>query len=82
MIEPCPCNGCTERFLACSGKCPKDARGEYGYQAWKDQYHAQQKHLEESRYRLNIPISHAREKSQRHYAKYGAGGRKYGKGGL
>jgi hypothetical protein len=31
---------------------------------------------------LNIPISHAREKSQRHYAKYGAGGRKYGKGGL
>lgn len=30
-----PCNGCTERFLACSDRCPKDARGEYGYKAWK-----------------------------------------------
>jgi hypothetical protein len=27
--------GCTERFTACSGKCPKDERGEYGYNAWK-----------------------------------------------
>lgn len=31
-----PCDGCTERFLACSDKCPKDARGEYGYNAWKE----------------------------------------------
>lgn len=30
-----PCTGCTERFLACSDKCPKDARGERGYKAWK-----------------------------------------------
>ena len=30
-----PCKDCTERFSACSGKCPKDARGEYGYGAWK-----------------------------------------------
>ena len=30
-----PCNGCTERFLACSDRCPKDARGEFGYKAWK-----------------------------------------------
>lgn len=30
-----PCKGCEERFLACSDKCPKDARGEYGYMAWK-----------------------------------------------
>ena len=30
-----PCNGCTERFTACSDNCPKDARGEYGYKAWK-----------------------------------------------
>lgn len=30
-----PCNGCTERFTACSDRCPKDARGEYGYKAWK-----------------------------------------------
>ena len=29
-----PCYGCTERFEACWGKCPKDARGERGYEAW------------------------------------------------
>ena len=29
-----PCYGCTERFPACSGNCPKDLRGEYGYKAW------------------------------------------------
>jgi hypothetical protein len=29
-----PCDGCTERFIACSHKCPKDARGEFGYNAW------------------------------------------------
>lgn len=32
--EMSPCNGCTERFPACHGKCPKDERGEPGYQAW------------------------------------------------
>ena len=30
-----PCKGCTERFTACSDRCPKDARGEYGHKAWK-----------------------------------------------
>ena len=30
-----PCKDCSERFTACSDKCPKDARGEYGYLAWK-----------------------------------------------
>lgn len=30
-----PCKDCGERFTACWGKCPKDARGEYGYDAWK-----------------------------------------------
>jgi hypothetical protein len=33
--DDCPCHGCTERFLACSDRCPKDERGEYGYKAWK-----------------------------------------------
>ena len=32
-----PCDGCTERFIACSDKCPKDARGEFGYKAWREQ---------------------------------------------
>ena len=30
-----PCTGCGERHTACHDKCPKDARGEYGYYAWK-----------------------------------------------
>jgi hypothetical protein len=30
-----PCKNCEERFTACWGKCPKDARGEYGYVRWK-----------------------------------------------
>ena len=30
-----PCTGCTERYPACHDKCPKDNRGEYGYQAWR-----------------------------------------------
>ena len=30
-----PCTNCTEKFTACHGKCPKDQRGEYGYDAWK-----------------------------------------------
>jgi hypothetical protein len=33
--EISPCKDCTERFHACSDKCPKDKRGEYGYMAWK-----------------------------------------------
>ena len=30
-----PCRDCTEKFEACHGRCPKDARGEFGYAAWK-----------------------------------------------
>lgn len=37
-----PCKGCTERFSACSDKCPKDKRGEYGYKAWLADIHKQQ----------------------------------------
>ena len=33
--DDCPCKGCTERFVACSDKCPKDERGESGYKAWR-----------------------------------------------
>lgn len=32
--DPSPCRDCTERFTACSDKCPKEARGEYGYDSW------------------------------------------------
>ena len=30
-----PCRDCTERFIACSDRCPKDERGEYGRKAYK-----------------------------------------------
>lgn len=30
-----PCKDCPERFTACSDRCPKDERGEYGHKAWK-----------------------------------------------
>lgn len=33
--EKSPCKECAERSIACSDHCPKDARGEYGYNAWK-----------------------------------------------
>lgn len=36
-----PCYGCTEREIACSGNCPKDRRGEYGYKAYIADVHAQ-----------------------------------------
>lgn len=30
-----PCYKCPERFLTCSDNCPIDARGGFGYKAWK-----------------------------------------------
>ena len=30
-----PCKGCEEKFAACHDRCPKDARGEYGFGAWR-----------------------------------------------
>lgn len=36
--EEAPCKGCPERFPACSDHCPKDARGEFGYKAWKARF--------------------------------------------
>lgn len=30
-----PCCDCSEKFIACHDHCPKDARGEFGYKAWK-----------------------------------------------
>ena len=30
-----PCKECTEKFLGCHDRCPKDQRGEPGYKAFK-----------------------------------------------
>ena len=35
--DPSPCKGCTERFTACADRCPIDARGGYGINAWHEQ---------------------------------------------
>ena len=35
--EKSPCRDCAERFPACHDHCPKDARGEFGYMAWKNE---------------------------------------------
>jgi hypothetical protein len=42
-----PCDGCTERFTACWGNCPKDKRGEYGYNAWTDDMNQVKKNRKE-----------------------------------
>ena len=78
MIEPCPCNGCTERFIACSDRCPKDARGEFGYKAWKARHQAEQKHLEANKNRYQPLWSAAREKNYRSNTAFGGYVRKTG----
>ena len=60
-VKTCPCGNCPERFLACSDKCPKDARGEFGYKAWADRCNAEKKHFKENKYRFSIPSSEARD---------------------
>ena len=47
----CPCRGCTERFTACSDRCPKDERGEYGYKAWVSDYRKQEAAIKEHKRR-------------------------------
>ena len=42
-----PCKDCPERSRACSDNCPKDARGEYGYKAWKADWQKQQALIKE-----------------------------------
>ena len=78
MIDPCPCNGCTERFIACSGRCPIDARGSYGYAAWKAQHTAEQKHLADNKYRFTTPHSVALDKYYDKLRKQGMKGHKGG----
>lgn len=48
-MKDSPCNGCTERFTACSDKCPKDKRGEYGHEAWVAEVRAEEAKKKEMR---------------------------------
>lgn len=61
MREVAPCKDCADRHLACHDSCEK-------YKAWKERYHAQQKHFEENRYRMEVPMSPARAKAIRNYS--------------
>ena len=67
-----PCKDCPERFLACSDKCPKDARGEYGYKAWKAEY--QKEKAVEKEYKLLMREDYMRseehQNDQRQFARH------------
>ena len=52
--EPCPCIDCKERFTACSARCPKDERGEFGHQAWSDEIKRVKKVKQEHLNRTNV----------------------------
>ena len=62
MSKLSPCYNCSERFLACSDRCPKDARGEYGYKAWREYEEAKKKYLKDTNNRWAIVGSEARDK--------------------
>ena len=66
MSKGCPCKDCAERFLACSDKCPKDARGEYGYKAWKAEMTAMKNAL---RMQKSIAWTAAKRRSKWAYIK-------------
>lgn len=66
MSEKCPCKGCTERFIACSGRCPKDARGEYGYETWKAELDAMKN---ASKLQKSIALTASKRRSKWAYAK-------------
>lgn len=73
-----PCNGCTERFTACSDRCPKDARGEYGYKAWKAEIRKQkaaEKEFNKRRYE-DYMHSEQREAEQMRFARHKNGMRR------
>lgn len=69
MSKHSPCHNCPERFLACSDRCPKDARGEYGYKAWREHEEAEKKHLKDTGNRWAILGSEARDKIRYSYSK-------------
>lgn len=72
MTEVSPCKDCAERHEACWGSCEK-------YSAWKARCQAEKQHLEDNKYRFNIPMTDARQKRDTHYIKHPVTGYKGGK---
>lgn len=60
MKEVAPCKDCADRHLACHDSCEK-------YKEWRDRYHAQQKHYEDNRFRMNVPMTESRSKALRNF---------------
>ena len=58
-----PCKDCPERFIACSDRCPKDERGEYGYKAWKADLEAEKKARDEYNLRKFGYVTDAKRKA-------------------
>lgn len=56
--DPSPCNGCTERFTACSDRCPKDERGDYGHKARKAELNRVKNEKQKYLYRVNVRKKH------------------------
>lgn len=52
--DPSPCKGCQERFRACQDNCPKDARGEFGINAWHDEIKRVKAEKQKYLYRVNV----------------------------
>ena len=71
MNELSPCKDCADRHEACHGSCEK-------YKEWRDRYQAQQKHLEEQKWRWCQPWTNSSEKMFRSYLKRGHGKKKGG----
>lgn len=71
MMEYSPCKDCPDRHTACHDSCDK-------YKDWKVRYQAQQKHLNDNKYRMLVPMSEAREKKRTHYTKHPMPGSKGG----
>lgn len=61
-----PCKDCPERFTACSGRCPKDARGEYGYLAWKADLEAKKK---ATKLQIGLDMTASKRRARWAYAK-------------
>lgn len=56
--DPSPCKGCTERFTACADRCPIDARGEYGINAWHEQIKRVKEEKQKYLNRANVRRKH------------------------
>ena len=63
MKENAPCKNCSDRHIACHGSCDK-------YKEWKARYQAQQKYCNDTKSRMFIPLTRAKELANNRYLKH------------